>query len=531
MKIKSIAIILSVVFLGGLAVEARTVKQPNIVLIYMDDLGWKDIGCCGSRFYKTPNIDRLARQGMRFTHAYSAAPICSPSRGAVLSGKFPGRTQFTAVMQTDATDDSLYTQSKILGVGNQNLEALHRHVLPRGETLFAERLKAGGYRNCFFGKWHCGHAPGFRPHDRGYDEVHAFFSTCDGARYPHYLMPADIDEMEGLPKAKPGDYLSEAMSVQACDFIEEHMELHADKPFLLHLCHFLVHAPIVPKKGLPEQYAERLKTVKSDQDHCQYASMIESMDDSVGMIMDQLERLGLLENTLVLFSSDNGGLTLHEFTSNYPLMGGKSFAYEGGYRVPLIACWKDRISPGTLNSTRTVGMDLYPTLLEAAGLDLDPKQHVDGLSLLGELTDGREGHLLPVRPLYFHHPHYTHASSPHSIIIDGDYKLIRYYNDEEGGYALFNLIEDPYEQKDLFKEQPETVAVLGRKLRRFLVETGSQMPVPAESAEGRRSLELHARGQTKGWFEKTRNLKKVFNKKTERELALAERALQEGKLK
>ena len=506
---------------------ASAAQKPNIVLIYMDDLGWKDIGCSGSEFYKTPHIDRLAAQGIRFTHARAAAPLCAPSRGAVISGKFPGRTKFTSVC-AGGKDDSLYTQSMMLGVGNTSLNAKHRRAVPSTETLFSEKLKEAGYQNCFIGKWHCSTMPGYAPQDRGYDEVHALFGRGDGGRYPHYLTQKDVDDMAGLPKAKAGDYLSETMTDQACEFIET--QAKAGKPFLLHLCHFLVHNPIVPKEGLPEQYAERHKTIKTDQSHYRYASMVESMDDSVGGIMEQLEKLGLLENTLVIFTADNGGLTLNEITSNYPLMGGKSFSHEGGYRVPFIAQWTGRIPAGQVNEKPIVGMDIYPTILQAAGLPLDPEQHVDGLGLMGEFTQGKGGELLPERPFYFYHPHYTHASGPHAIIIDGCHKLVRYYNDETGAYALFNLDKDPGEQNDLCDSHPETVERLAKKLEAFLIEADAELPVPADSEEGRLILEQHAQGANKGWNKMYKDAKNVINKKTERDLAMTERRIQEKKI-
>lgn len=499
---------------------------PNIVLIYMDDLGWKDIGCAGSTFYLTPHIDQLANQGIRFTHAYSAAPLCAPSRGAVLTGKFPGRTKFTSIC-SGGRDDSLWSQSKALGVGNPCLEAEHRQVIPSTETLFAEKLKAAGYATCFLGKWHCGTAPGYAPQDRGYDEVHALFNR-DGGHYPHYLTKDDIDQMVGLPNAKPGDYLSELMTDQACTFIKT--QANINKPFLLHLCHYLVHGPIVSKKGLKEKYVERLKTVRTDQDNCKYAAMVESMDNSVGQIINQLEQLDLLENTLIIFTSDNGGLTLGEVTSNYPLMGGKSFSHEGGYRVPFIASWKDTIPPGQLNEKRIIGMDIYPTILQAAGLPLDPQQHQDGLGLLGELTAGKKGALLPERPLYFYHPHYTHASGPHAIIIDGDYKLTHYFNENTGAFSLFNIKKDPAEQNDLINEKPERVKQLAKKLDSFLEEAGVERPIPADSPKGQKTLKQHEEHTNKGWKKRYANHTKLIDKKNERDRAMKERAVQEKKL-
>ncbi len=523
---------LCIVLMGSLAATtvsaasnvAAAPKQPNMVLIYMDDLGWKDLSCTGSQFYKTPNIDRLAAQGVRFERAYSPAPLCAPSRGAVLSGKCPARTKFTSIM-AHAGDDSLYTQSKALGVGNQCLEAKHRQALPSTETLFAERFKAAGYRTCFIGKWHASRAPGYHPKDRGYDEVYALRKA---GGYPYYLTQEQIDSMEGLPGAKPGDYLPELMTKWACEFMAR--EAKAEQPFLLHLCHFLVHGPITAKKDLVPEYTERLKTIRTDQDNIPYATMVQAMDESVGRIMDQLEKLDQLENTLVIFTSDNGGLTLRETTSNYPLMGGKSFSLEGGYRVPFIAHWKGRIEPGQINDTRVVGTDIYPTFLEAAGLPLDPEQHADGMSLMGEFTQGREGILLPPRALVFHHPHYTHASSPHSVIIDEGYRLVRYYNDAAGGYALFDLEKDAFEQTDLCYAKPEVTARLSKKLTDYLEAVDAELPVPVDSEEGRRTLALHAQGKNKGWSERYKDYAKVMNKKTERDLAMQERSIQEQKI-
>jgi arylsulfatase A-like enzyme len=499
-------------------------ERPNIVLIFMDDLGWKDLSCTGSTFYKTPNIDRLAAQGVRFTRAYSAAPLCAPSRGAVVTGKCPARTKYTSIMG-NAPDDSLYTQSKALGLGNQNLEARHRHAVPSTETLFAERFKEAGYRTCFIGKWHCSRQPGYHPKDRGYDEIYA---VRKAGGYPYYLTQEQIDSMEGLPGAKPGDYLPELMTQWACDFMARSVK--KERPFLLHLCHFLVHGPITAKKDLVAEYTERSKTIKTDQDNVAYATMVQAMDDSVGMVMDQLEKLGQLENTLIIFTSDNGGLTLRETTSNYPRMGGKSFSYEGGYRVPFIAQWKGQIQPGQINDTRVIGTDIYPTFLDAAGLPLNPQQHADGMSLMGEFTQATKGPLLPQRALYFHHPHYTHASSPHSIILDGKYKLIRYYNDAEGGYALFDLEQDPNEQNDLCTSNPEVVSRLAKKLNEYLLEVDAELPVPADSEEGQRTLALAALHKNKGWNEGYKDHTNVMNKKTERELAMQERKIQERKI-
>jgi arylsulfatase A len=499
-------------------------QAQNIVLIYMDDLGWKDIGISGSEFYQTPHIDRLAEGGIRFTHGYAPGPLCAPSRGALMSGKYPARTKFTSVV-SNAPDDALYSQSKALGVGNKYLEAPHRQNLPSTETIFAERFQEAGFATCFIGKWHCGRQPGYHPGDRGYDEVYA---VRRAGGYPYYLSQQEIENLEGVSGAKPGDYLPEVMTRKACEFMERQVD--EGRPFLLHLSHFLVHTPITAQRDYVEEFEERLKRVRTDQDNVAYATMVKAMDESVGAIVQKLEELGQLENTLVLFTSDNGGYTGRETTSNYPLLGGKSFSLEGAYRVPFIAHWPDAIPGGQVSETRVIGTDLYPTLLDAAGLALNPEQHVDGYSLMGEMTKGVMGGPLPSRSLFFHHPHYTHASSPHSIVIDGPFKLIRYYNDSKAGYALFNLAQDPSELNDLVNEEAEQVKALADTLDAFLEETDAEMPVPATSPEGQQLLEQHTAGLNSGWTKRYQDHTNVMNQDTERELALEGRSVQERKL-
>lgn len=502
---------------------AVAVRRPNVVIIYMDDLGWKDIVCAGSTYYETPNIDRLAANGMRFTRAYSAAPLCAPSRGALITGKAPARLKYTTVCGAGSSkDDSLYPQTKQFGIHNQNLEAPMRHALGSTEVTFAQRLQAAGYRTEFLGKWHCGTEEGYRPEQRGYDVAKGYFQFKDGSCYPHYLDKESLGDLVGLPDAKEGNWLADLLTDEACRFIQE----NRDRPFLLHLCHYLVHGPVTAKKELLEKYQNKPGT---DQSNPKYATMVEAMDDSVGRIMRTLEESGLLENTLVLFISDNGGLTLDRRTSNYPLMGGKSFSYEGAYRVPLIAHWPARIKPGQINGTRTVGMDIYPTILEACGLEPDFTQHVDGLSLMGELTGSAK---LKDRPLYFHFPHYTHATSPYSIIIDKGMKLIRYYNDAKGRFALFDLNKDEEEQMDLSSVLPETVQSLDAKLQTFLTESGACMPIPINSPEGKELVQLFNEKKLKGFSSHYLEEEDyITNKQTEREWALKERRQFEAMLK
>lgn len=268
------------------------------------------------------------------------------------------------------------------------------------------------------------------------------------------------------------------------------------------------------KKELIGKYERKTKT---DQSNPKYASMVESLDESVGKIVAQLKEQNLLDNTLIIFSSDNGGCSA---TSNYPLMGAKSFSYEGGYRVPLIAHWPKKIKEGSVNNTRIIGMDLYPTFLAVAGVQVECDYEIDGKSILDELTGTSK---LDKRSLYFHYPHYTGTSSPHSIIIDEDWKLIRYYNDAAGRFALFNLNKDPEEQTDMSDSYPEKVKLLDLKLQKYLFDVDVSLPIPTDSEEGKRLIKLFHAGELKGSINPKVNNKIIKNKVWEHNIAVGKR--------
>ena len=497
-------------------------KPPNIVLIYMDDLGWKDIGVAGSKFYETPYIDALAKGGIRYEKAYSPSPVCTPSRAGVLTGRTPARLQYTHVGAGGFSQNEQrhYNNNKTLGVGNKVLEAPGYRNLPLSAKVYAERLKEVGYKTAYFGKWHCGISEGCRPEQRGFDIAKGYRRA--GGDYPHYINERALETLVNLPEAKVGDYLSEVLTDLTCDFIRD----HAQEPFLVQLSHYLVHSAIIPKKGKSEKYKNKPIT---DQYAPDYAAMVESMDESVGQIIETLDKLGIRSNTMIIFTSDNGGLTLPNRTSNYPLMGGKSFSFEGGYRVPFIVNWPGKVPAGVLNQDRVVGMDIYPTMLEAAGLPLAPKEHADGLSLFPTF----QGKALGPRALYFHYPHYTHATSPHSSIILDNHKLIRYYNDDEGRYALYNLEKDPGEQHDLSNKQPELVKSLDTRLSQYLNSVDAKMPVPADSEKGRQLIERY--GEKKNAVNRRFGApgaanNPITNKKTEYDHAMYERKKAEERL-
>jgi arylsulfatase A len=426
-------------------------RPPNIVFILIDDMGWKDLGCTGSKYYQTPNVDRLASQGIRFENSYACAPVCSPSRGAILSGKFPGRTAFTNVFGKNTTpDDRLYRVSKSPGGKNQFLEGLHRRALPLTEVTFAEVLAEAGYKTAMFGKWHCGYEPPHRPENRGFQLAEGYRPAPTGLG--HWGKDV-IGSVHGLDNLELKEYVPEHLTRRAVEFIEK----NKDRPFLLYLSHYIVHGPI---QGKPEKVKKYQGIQPTDQDNPENAAMVESVDDSVGMVMATLDRLDLTDNTLVIFTSDNGGVSSRA-TSSYPLMGGKSFPYEAGMRVPLIVRWPNRVKKGQIEKTRVTGADLYPTFLDASGLPLNPKQHRDGQSLVPLLTLGEK---LPKREIVVHFPHYTHATGPFASLIYDDWKLIRFYNDDAGEFELFNLETDPYEQTNLASAEPAKLSELRQRL-------------------------------------------------------------------
>jgi arylsulfatase A-like enzyme len=401
---------------------------------------------------------------VRFLNAYSAAPVCTPSRGAIFSGKYPARTQLTTVFNGPAgPDDRLYDKSKYRGEGDQYFEARHRHALPKTEVILPQALADGGYRTGFFGKWHIGECLNYYPDDRGFHVAKGYRTRQDKSSRSHW-MKAFGKTAVNLDGASKDAYVADVLTTECVEFITE----NKDKPWLAVLSHYLVHMPNQPK---PDKLARYKNKPTTDQNNPGYASMVESVDESVGRLIQATRELGLEQNTLVIFTSDNGGYT-PKMTSNYPLMGGKSFPFEAGMKVPFIAKWPGRIKPGT-SEDRIIGMDIYPTMLAAANLPPRPRQHVDGLDLMPLLTQNTK---LKRRPIVFHYPHYTHATGPFSAIIADDWKLIRFYNDEHGGYLLYNLAVDPEEQNNMAETNAKMRDKLISQLDSSLKEMKAEMP-------------------------------------------------------
>jgi arylsulfatase A len=494
------------------AAEAR---QPNVVFFLVDDLGWSDVGCYGSSFYDTPNIDRLATEGVRFTDAYAACHVCSPTRASILTGKYPATLNLTDWLKGRRN----FPFQRLL-----NAE-INQH-LPYEETTIAEALKAKGYSTTIFGKWHLGREPS-TPLKHGFDihipNVPSNWRTFHG--------PFGMKNLA----SKEGDYLTDRLTDEAVNWLDD----QKDKPFFLYMSHFAVHDPIQGRKDLVEKYSRKLKEspptdspdfilegnpdspdnpskeelarlintpefsqhkvhprgtikVKQKQDNVQFAAMVEGVDQSLGRIVAKLSELGIEDDTIVIFFSDNGGMSAMNVgnpkrvvddkdvdiacsTSNLPLRGAKGWLYEGGIREPLIVKWPGHGQSGTTCDVPVISTDFYPTILEMAGLPPMPEQHSDGVSI-ASLVIGAE--TLNREAIYWHFPHYSNhgMQSPGGAVRAGDYKLLEYF--ENGSVQLFNLRRDIGEQNDLSQAEPQKAAQLTAMLRAWRTRVGARMMPP-----------------------------------------------------
>jgi arylsulfatase A-like enzyme len=430
-------------------------SRPNIVLIVADDLGWADLGCYGSRYHRTPHLDRLAQQGMRFTQAYASCPVCSPTRAALMTGKYPARLNLTDWLpgRPDMPSQKL-------------LRPVFRQELPLEETTLAERLQSAGYVTASIGKWHLG-GPGFEPQRQGFDVNIA----GDEAGSPRsYFAPFQRGGrfIPGLKQAPDGEYLTDRLTAEAEKFIEQNRE----RPFFLYLPHYAVHIPMQAKPALIAKY-EALPKPAMPQNNPVYAAMLESLDESAGRVLQKLEDLKLADRTVVIFTSDNGGLATNEgphtpATSNAPLREGKGYLYEGGIRVPLIISWPGMTRPASVCDVPVCSIDLVPTI--RGTLNLAPAADpVDGVSLTPLL---RESGRLEARPLFWHYPHYSNQGvQPGGAIRDGDDKLIEFF--ETGRLELFDLKTDPGESTNLIDRFPEKAARLADHLREWRRSVGA----------------------------------------------------------
>ncbi len=445
---------------------ARVVAgPPNVVFILADDLGANDLACYGSDLHETPRIDRLAREGVRFTQAY-AMSVCSPTRASLLTGKHAARLHITTWREAAASP----TQDKPL------LPAAAITDLPHSEKTVAEFLKGAGYLTFHVGKWHVGDA-GHSPETMGFDLNLGGTHWGAPTTYFHpFSGPSgssgEFRYVPGLGLGKPGDYLTDRLTDEALKLIDE----SGDRPFFLNLWQHAPHTPIEAKAEAVKHFERKIKAGRHHQ-NATYAAMIQSLDENVGRILDRIQERGLTDRTLVIFASDNGGYT-NPFrggkppTDNWPLRSGKGSLYEGGIRVPLIVRLPGVTPAGTTCDVPVTCADFLPTILEICGENPQRTGKIDGLSLLPLLKNPRAP--FARRDLFFHYPHYYFNTTPVSAVRSGDWKLLEYF--EDGHVELFNLQDDPGEQTDLAARQPERAAQLRERLHAWWKETDAQLP-------------------------------------------------------
>ncbi len=450
-------------------------KSPNIVMILIDDLGWRDLGCYGSSFYETPVLDKLAAEGMLFTDAYASAPVCSPTRASLLTGKYPARVGITQYIGGHA-------------VGRLCDVPYHR-FLPAQELTLARALRGHGYETWHVGKWHLGERESW-PDRHGFD---VNIGGCEwGMPVNGYFSPYGCPALSDGPR---GEYLTDRLTDEAIALVRA----SGDTPFFLNFWPYAVHVPIEAPAPLVEKYRAKAAAMGLDQidpfeeganfpfwqkrgmrierrvvqSDPAYAAMVENLDANIGRLLDEVERSGKTESTIVIFTSDNGGLATAEGspTSNAPLAEGKGWTYDGGVREPLIVRWPGVVAAGSTTSHPVTTPDFYPTLLEAVGLPLVPAQHCDGRSFLPLLR----GVPFERGPIFWHYPHYSNqGGEPAAAVRDGDWKLIKFFDGER--VELYNLAEDLSESHDRAADEVDTVKRLLALLEQWAEEIGCLVP-------------------------------------------------------
>jgi len=455
---------------------------PNFLFILVDDLGYMDIGAYNpDTFYETPHVDRLASEGMRFTAAYAAAPVCSPTRASIMTGKYPGRLRTTDWFGAPQphTADQHRTRDQPL------LPAPYVDQLPHEETTLAEAFRDAGYRTFFAGKWHLGRE-GFYPEDHGFEINKGGWERGGPYGGGRYFSPYGNPRLDDGPD---GEHLPDRLASETAQFIAANRE----HPFLAFLSFYSVHTPLMARSDLEAKYEQKRRTAPEEawgtegsrkvrlvQNHAIYAAMVEAMDQAVGKVLDALDEAGLAENTVVIFMSDNGGLSTSEGhpTSNLPLRAGKGWLYEGGIREPMIIKWPGVTTPGSVSAAPVTSTDFYPTMLAMAGLPLKPHQHPDGVSLVPLLQQTG-----PVQreALYWHYPHYgNQGGRPGSAVRSGPWKLIEFFGEEH--VELYNLKTDIGETNDLAEAEPEKVDELQTLLHAWHAEVDALFPSPHPAA-------------------------------------------------
>jgi len=469
------------IFLILAAISCKTkeqkvkVEKPNILFILADDLGYSDLGFMGSNYYETPNIDALASSGMVFTNGYAGCQVCSPSRATLLTGQFTARHGVTDWIGAPEGEDW-----RVKSRYSKVLPATYKHHIDTNTVTLPMALKNAGYATFFAGKWHLGDE-GFYPENYGFEINKGGWDK--GSPSGGYFAPFNNPKLENH---NAGENLSMRLAEETINF----MKASKDKPFLAYLSFYAVHGPIETSKekwekyrdkaiemGVPENGFEEgdLLPMRKYQDNPVYAGLIETMDDAVGMVLNALKETGLDKNTIVIFTSDNGGVTSGDnySTNNLPLKGGKGYQWEGGIRIPYVVSVPWMHQQAKKSHIPVAGSDFFPTILDLAGLSLPSNTQVDGKSIVPVL----KGNTLEERPLYWHYPHYgNQGGRPVSIIRKGDWKLIHFW--EDGHNELYNLIKDIHEDNDLAKFQPERTAEMSNTLLNWLEEVGAKYPQP-----------------------------------------------------
>ena len=461
----------TLLLLATLSLHAAEIAKPNIIFILADDLGQMDIGAFNPKtFYETPNIDALANRGMRFTQGYAACCVCSPTRGSIMTGKYPPRFGITNFIPG--------------GRAGKLLPALNAGHLPLEEVTIAEALRDGGYSTFFAGKWHLG-GEEFYPGAQGFPkELDNGAGKKGNAQFWYPVSDLPVPDHKDDPKT------TERIVNEAVKFIDAHQHT----PFYAYLPFLAVHVPIGARPELVAKYTRKAAGAPMDawgqegknqvrlvQNQANYAAMLEQLDAGIGRVLAAVEKNGLTEKTIVVFMSDNGGLSTAEGspTSNLPLRGGKGWPYEGGVREPMIVVAPGVTKAGSTCESPVISTDFYPTLLELAGQALKPEQHLDGVSFLPLL----KGETAPRgKSLYWHYPHYANqGGAPYGAIRDGDWKLIEWY--EDGSLELYNLPQDIGEKTNLAAQQPDKAIALHEKLVAWRKDVGALMPTPNPAFE------------------------------------------------
>lgn len=439
---------------------------PNVVIVLVDDLGWGQLGYNGDTYHQTPNIDRLAAEGLVMSNAYAASPLCSPTRASLLTGRHPARLHLTMPLAPGLdgpkSDAPRALQWRAPPRNPPLVTPVPVDRLAAEEVTLAERFADAGWATGLVGKWHLGSTPDSRPEAQGFGAA-AVVGYMSGPwnYFPPYYGVNDPDPL------RPGEYLTDRLTREAVAFIEA----HADEPFFLLLAHFALHAPFEAKQELLEHYEARTEG-RASRHMPVIAAMLQSVDESVGTVLATLEQLALDERTLVLFLSDNGAAARRgKRQANAPLRGGKASLWEGGIRVPLILRWPGVIAAQRRSALPVSSADLFPTLLELAGLSQDPDQPLDGRSF-ASLVKG--GEAPEPRPLYFHQPHYA-GPGPSAAIRDGSLKLLLFFGSKR---FLYDLDRDPGEHSNLVPHRPADASRLEAKLFRWLEEVGAHLPQP-----------------------------------------------------